>query len=384
MSMGSISAKTIRGWYRVHKWTSLACTAFLLMSCVTGLPLIFHDELDSLLNHEVRPADLPASAPNASLDSMLVEAKTRMPGLEPYAIGFDDDEPRVFVTFTPTPRPEGFQTVIFDRHTGKLLETGTPGKDLLSRILMLHRELFMGLPGYLFMGSMALLFVISLLSGVLVYGPFMRRLDFGTYRSDEAVRVRWFDLHNLVGIVTFAWMFVVGTTGLMNALSAPLFALWRAQTLPALLAPYHGQPLPVRLSPVDTAVAHAAATLPSMEITSILFPNGVVSSPRHYVVWTRGKTPVTAKLFTPALIDAGTGEVTVAKGLPWYLRVLEISRPLHFGDYGGFALKILWAVFDVASIVVLVSGLALWVLRKSVFEQWLDRVGKLEGEGARA
>jgi uncharacterized iron-regulated membrane protein len=374
MSTTSISAKTVRGWYRVHKWTSLACTAFLLMSCLTGLPLIFHDELDSLLNHEVRPADLPADAPTASLDTMLVEAKRKMPGLEPYAIGFDDDEPRVFVTFTPTPRPEGFQTVIFDRHTGKLLETGTPGKDLLSRILMLHRELFMGMPGYLFMGTMALLFVISLLSGVLVYGPFMRRLAFGTYRNNEAVRVRWFDLHNLVGIVTFAWMFVVGTTGIMNALSAPLFGLWRAQTLPALLAPYRGQPLPVQLSPLDTAVAHAAAALPSMEITSILFPNGVVSSPRHYVVWTRGKSPVTAKLFTPALIDAGTGEVTVAKPLPWYLRALEISRPLHFGDYGGLTLKILWAVFDVASIVVLLSGLALWLLRKSVFERHLDHM----------
>ena len=40
-----------------------------------------------------------------------------------------------------------------------------------------------------------------------------------------------------------------------------------------------------------------------------------------------------------------------------------MSQPLHFGDYGGLALKLLWALLDVLAIVVLGSGLYLW-LRK--------------------
>src|SRR3546814_13794572 len=36
---------TVRAWYWVHKWTSLVCTLFLLMLCVTGLPLIFGEEI---------------------------------------------------------------------------------------------------------------------------------------------------------------------------------------------------------------------------------------------------------------------------------------------------------------------------------------------------
>lgn len=39
---------TIRVWFLVHKWTSIISTAFLLMLCITGLPLIFHDEIDTL------------------------------------------------------------------------------------------------------------------------------------------------------------------------------------------------------------------------------------------------------------------------------------------------------------------------------------------------
>ena len=68
---------------------------------------------------------------------------------------------------------------------------------------------------------------------------------------------------------------------------------------------------------------------------------------------------------TPVLVDAGTARVVSAEGLPWYLRALEISRPLHFGDYGGLLLKIIWALFDFIAIIVLGSGLYLWILRRT-------------------
>ena len=38
----TLSQTGIRRWYLIHKWTSIVCTAFLLMLCITGLPLIFH------------------------------------------------------------------------------------------------------------------------------------------------------------------------------------------------------------------------------------------------------------------------------------------------------------------------------------------------------
>ncbi len=45
--------------------------------------------------------------------------------------------------------------------------------------------------------------------------------------------------------------------------------------------------------------------------------------------------------------------------LPWYLRAIQVSRPLHFGDYGGLPLKIICLVLDLITIVVLGSGLYL-------------------------
>jgi uncharacterized iron-regulated membrane protein len=76
-----------------------------------------------------------------------------------------------------------------------------------------------------------------------------------------------------------------------------------------------------------------------------------------------GDQALTARLYKPVLVDAQTAGITDRRKLPWYLTALLISQPLHFGDYGGAGLKFLWALLDLATIVVLGSGLYLWIKR---------------------
>jgi len=143
--------------------------------------------------------------------------------------------------------------------------------------------------------------------------------------------------------------------------------------------------MPTKLGSIDAAVQTANAAVPHNRISSILFPNDVFGSPRHYLVWTKGNTTLTSRIFTPVLVDAETGAATSARGLPWYLRVLEICRPLHFGDYGGLPLKILWAILDLLLIVVLSSGIYLWLSRrKTRVEAELDELVELEEEELQA
>ncbi len=381
--MKAPTAQTVRRWYRVHKWTSLICTAFLLMSCITGLPMIFNEEIFDLTHHHVLAANVPANTPMVGLDKIVATAELRYPGQKVLSLGIDDDEPRIFLGMAPgfDPKPSQRHSLIFDAHTGKLLEEPKASRSFMTYINLLHTQMFAGLTGELFLGVMALLFVIALISGAVVYGPFMQRLNFGTVRRNESRRVKWFDMHNLLGIVTLSWALVVGATGLMNSLSTPLFGLWRVQTLPQLLAPYHGKPVPEQFSSLDAALSVARKALPAREISSVIFPNPVTASPRHYVFFAKGQTPVTSRLFDVALVDVETGQLSTAKGLPWYLRSLEVSRPLHFGDYGGLPLKIIWALFDIATIVVLISGLYLWLSKRNTpVEAELDQLASLDQE----
>jgi uncharacterized iron-regulated membrane protein len=77
----------------------------------------------------------------------------------------------------------------------------------------------------------------------------------------------------------------------------------------------------------------------------------------------RGATPLTTRLRSPLLINAETGELAGKRDLPWYMTALLLSQPLHFGDYGGMPLKIIWALLDLVTIFVLGSGLYLWIVR---------------------
>src|SRR3546814_2132546 len=92
----------------------------------------------------------------------------------------------------------------------------------------------------------------------------------------------------------------------------------------------------------------------------------------------RGDEPFSSRLLKPALIDIATAELTDTRNMPWYATALLVSQPLHFGDYGGLPLKIIWALLDIATIIVLGSGLYLWLARrKSPVEQ---RISELERE----
>jgi len=367
----------------------MVCTACLLLLCLTGLPLIFKDEIDALFDHDVTAPVMSADTPTASLDRIVEAAQQRYPHEFVRFFFWDKDHPNVIkLSIVPTPdaEPELSHMLTLDARTAQVLAEPKPQRGFIYVMRKLHEELFAGLPGELFLCAMGVLFVVAGVSGGVIYGPFMRKLAFGTVRMDKSRRLKWLDLHNLLGIVMLTWTPVVGATGVMNTLATPLFGLWRTQELPSLLAPYQGTPLPIQLSSVQAAFDTTRQALPDMQVISVVFPHPRFGSPRHYLLWTKGKTPLTSRLFTPVLIDAATGHLTDVHGLPWYLRTLQVSRPLYFGDYGGWPMKMIWALLDIITIVLLGSGVYLWITRRKVsFEVHLAEIERteIESQGAR-
>jgi uncharacterized iron-regulated membrane protein len=277
----------------------------------------------------------------------------------------DPDEPDLwFVRLgaTATARePSAFYT--YDARTGALLGEYPLGEGVMNVLLRLHVDLFAGLPGTLFLGFMGLLFIAAIVSGVVLYGPFMRKLPFGAVRRERAARIRWLDLHNLIGIATLVWALVVGATGVVNTLSIPIFGQWKATQLAEMIAHQGGAP---PQGPVSTerAVAAAREAAPGREVSFMAFPGNDFASPHHFVAFMRGETPWRSRLLEPVLIEAASARVVAMRELPWYVTALLLSQPLHFGDYGGLPLKLLWAALDVLTIVVLGSGLYLWLARR--------------------
>jgi len=378
------STKKIKTWFQIHKWTSLICTAFLLMLCLTGLPLIFHEEIEELEGKPKLAETVAEGTPRASLDILSRTVEKKYPKKVIRFVYWDEHEPNT-TTFSLsdsiTAPPDNYLNVIVDDHTAKILDIPKVQEGFMYIMLQMHIDMFMGIGGKLFLGLMGILFVAAIVSGIMLYGPIMKRFDFGMIRTEKSTRLKWLDMHNLLGVVTLAWAVVVGFTGVINTMSEIVLGLWQLGQLSEMTAPYkNAAPLTGKLSSLEEAVKLAKEAAPEMEPSIITYPGTAFTSKHHYAVFMKGNTPLTKRLIKPALIDAKNGSLTDMRDMPWYVNTLFISQPLHFGDYGGLPLKIIWALFDIATIVVLGSGLYLWFARNKATKAHINRLSKTESE----
>ncbi len=361
----ALSQASVRRWYLVHKWTSLVCTAFLLMFCITGLPLIFHHEIDEL----TRAPDLEPAVPSVSvdLDDLGRRAVSEHPGWQMMFLSWDPDKPVIYAIVAPSmgATEDEVEILQYDARNGARLDAPPVDEGVMAFILELHAHLLMGIPGQLFLGLVGLVFLVAVVSGVVVYAPFMRKLPFGTVRRSKSARIKWLDTHNMVGIVTLGWVSVVGFTGLVITMTMPITTIWQMDELAEMAAPYGDAKPPARLASVDSVVATVRSSVPDGEVSFVAWPGSQFSTRHHYMVALSGETPLTERLIRPAMVDAETGKLTDLRDMPWYVKTLFLSVPLHFGDYGGLPLKIVWAVLDVATIIVLLTGVYLWLGRRS-------------------
>jgi uncharacterized iron-regulated membrane protein len=359
-----MSPQTTRRWAWIHKWSSLVCTVFMLLLCLTGLPLIYHHEIGHLLGNEVEAPTLPASTPKASLDKVIAAAQAQYPDKKMLYMSQEADEPNIWnLTLGAHGTDPDFKSVAVDARTAQALPTPQFEGSFIAVMFHLHVDLYAGLWGKLFLGFMGLLLLVAIVSGVVLYAPFMRKLEFGTVRRDRAPRLKWLDLHNLLGIVTLVWAFVVGATGMINTWADLMLKYWQATGMADMVAPYKNAPPLKQFGSMQQSIGNALALEPGMKLGFVAFPGTPYTSEHHYGIFLRGDTALTSRLYKPVLVDAQTARITDSRALPWYLTALLVSQPLHFGDYGGGWMQFLWAMLDVATIIVLGSGLYLWLKR---------------------
>lgn len=355
----------VKIWSQIHTWTSLICTLFLLMLCLTGLPLIFAHEIQHALSDHKEPVEESLRTQAASLERVVASAMEASGGKAVQSIFIEPGEEEVInvaINESAEAPMEQAEFVQVDAFSAEVLAANRVDEGIVYFLFKLHVDMFLGLGGKLFLGVMALLFVLSLISGVIVYEPFMRRRSFGQIEREKGPRRRWLDLHNALGMVVLAWALVVGATGMINTWADLVLSLWQQNELAEMIAEQSDsvRELPEELASLDKSVAVALEREPEMDLSFVAYPGTKFSSANHYTIFLRGSTPLTARLLKPTLIDAETGEFTSSRPMPWYVNMLLISQPLHFGDYGGMPMKILWALLDIISILVLASGLYVW------------------------
>lgn len=251
----------------------------------------------------------------------------------------------------------GSAKVPFDLSTGKELGVlPTPASGFFDWVLVLHREVFLGSTGKLYLGFVGLIYLFMLLSGFFLYGKFMKGRAFGEVRRGIP---KLADLHKFLGVITFGWGLVIGLSGVFLAFNGVLIKYFQAQTLKSLTAEFRGSGTSSSVIPdLGKVVQSALNGKRDSSVSYISFPDTEYGLPGHFLLLMKGGTTFTEKISEMAVVNAQSGLLTKTVELPLYLKFVLVSEPLHFGDYGGPPLKILWALFALSSQAVVVLGIA--------------------------
>jgi uncharacterized iron-regulated membrane protein len=346
----------MRFWIWAHKWSSLVCTVFLLVLCITGLPLIFRGEIDHALGYGAGGGTAQPPAPLAAIEAAAHAAK---PTGKIHFLVWQPDKPGVITLSIAPANAKSYhdnENLLLDAATTKPAAGGGDASPT-QWLVDLHTSLFLGPIGGLLLGLPALLFIVALASGVVIYGPFARKAGFARIRTDRSRRTVWLDGHNMLGVVILAWALVVGATGLINTWGEYVIRFWQMSELSRYAA--SGPPPAGPVASIDRIVAVAQARYPSYRPYFVAYPGSLMAGERFHAVYLRGPEGLEEHIFRPVLVESATARILAAPQAPWYVSTLALSQPLHFGDYGGAPLKALWALLDLATIAVLVSGLRL-------------------------
>ena len=373
------AAQLRRLWLNVHLWIALGLVALLVPISISGGLLIWHDEIDSVVN----PKRYAVSGPQVSLQPSDYLAKAEA------AVADDPTKPRatavrypepgwpVRVVMRAQPRESGARprllTAYLDPPTGKVLDVVDFRASLFGFLHVFHENLT--IPEYngrQIVGWAGVGMLILSLTGIWLWWPrganFLRGLR---WRRSSLFT---FNLHNLLGFWISLPLAVVSATGIY--LSFPQTAR-EAMSSIAPMTP-QGQrdfgPVAQRTAlTADQALAAALKAEPNGKPIALFLP---VQQRERPLTWRTQISRASSGDIVTLTTDDHGGQTLPAAGPLSGDRAAAWIRWIHEGSRGGPIWAIVGTLTGIFPAIFAVTGIIMWLRKRS------DRRG-LAGKGAK-
>ena len=243
----------MRRWiFRAHLWLALAAGAFFVLLGLTGSIIAFESPIDHI-SHPYLSYVSPFGR-YLPLTEIFRSVKRSYPEDDIVAISFSDSPVLAWQVTTPS------GIVYVNPHTGHVLGVRQRGETILGFARDLHVSLAAGSIGRTAIRWCDLAAILLLVSGFTLWWP-RRTLRLHGF---DGTRRSWSDLHNVIGIFSFIFLFVASGTGAIISLENPLRTIVLRFTgpEPASASPLPAAPQDKPFLPPDQALALASASLP--------------------------------------------------------------------------------------------------------------------------
>jgi uncharacterized iron-regulated membrane protein len=364
-------ADTLRRHIDLHAWVGIVSGLALFVAFFAGAVNMFHHEL----HHWQEPQGVnaaPASSGDmqALLDQVLQENAAAgqwlflIPGDDAAAIWHQS---------------VNGEDVWHTRYASDFDAAGeyreTPRSSLSEFINELHYELAIPKVGLALMGIISVLYGAALLGGLVIHWPKLKK-EFFALKHQGNLRRYWKNMHNLVGVISFPFHLIFAVTGAAMGCLALLTVVLGAlvfgpQFQGALTDATEAWPAPpvsgetVPMASIDRYLASARQTLPEMQVEWIELQQ---YGDKNAIIDVAGSVPGYVGHHAHVVMTATNADVLTTSSpaaQPFNHTVLSPIYSLHFGDYGGLFLRIIYFVLGLLGCLLFFSGNVMWAERRT-------------------
>ncbi len=397
-----MKSKTIKKLYTLHSWVGIITGILLFVIAFTGAVSVFgRDEIKLWANPEIRTL---APVDTVKIERLIEEYATKVP--EHYKeevlvfLPGVRSSTRLFIMFEShhgepqtesewvegeKPKPEHnppvatifeFDPVTYDyvqEKTGLVEELFAESQyDLSEFIVGFHADLHMGRPiGLLTTGVLGLTMMLSIVTGIFIHRKIL--VQFFTFRPRKNYSLMLNDGHKAIGVWGLLFNSVIAFTGAFLGLAivvlvpAAAFVSFGGDQ-DKLVETFTAVPDPIILNitqptAISAAFEHVFTIDEDAEISRMTIKGYGDKSAMMYLSAAGGDSMAGQTAVYNAdgkfiEIYSNFGRLEGYSGA-----ILDVMFPLHFGNFGGVFVKLIWAVLGLGTALLPLTGLMLWMER---------------------
>jgi uncharacterized iron-regulated membrane protein len=259
--------------------------------------------------------------------------------------------------------------------------------------------IFLGSPfGYLLAGIVSFLFLFALITGLMLHWDKIVS-NFFTFRPWTKWKTVWTDLHTALGVIQFPFQFIFAVTGivlisnffLMTPYATYLYRgdsekLYKALEYSDTTAfEYSYKPLTAAFN-LNDYLAGVEQRMEGGELSRISIKN-YQDDNMHIIIQSKPLADASfagsGKIIYRVRDQQVLHETRPAQHASYIDRVKAVIYHLHFGDFGGRPLRVMYFILGAMGCVVIISGILIWLVardknsvpkHKRVFNFWTANV----------
>lgn len=347
-------SKLNRKIFTLHSWTGLVAGIFILIFFLTGAVIVFREELNRVIDRSLFVVQPEAARMGYQA---LYDTIAKQAGAQVYLYSF---------RYIPEQADETLEMRIYDArrktygllyanpYTGKVL--GITFNSWYDVFLRLHYQFFLGKIGETLAALFALALLLSVISGLWVYRKNLwKALSFQIQFNRKNLNTTSSSLHRIIGVWSLLFHFVLALSGFWMLKGALTYGHFNSPAEKLSPAPSF-----YRIH-LDHLITQAEQQLGG-KVNYVNFPRQAddplnISIRKPSYTWLYGD-------YNNAIdFDYNSGNIVKIfreEDLSALERFEYALYTLHFGQFGGLGLKMVYCVLSLAGAVLSITGFILW------------------------